>query len=271
MRVKPFNFFRDNVRHIHLNPLPSHWSTEEVHELLRLCPNLVSLYVVFHWQNAELLPILEKMAHVRRWSGNPGDLFGSCSSIDLSHPFFRTITHIDILESVNERKSPYICPWLAALPALTHLGLYNDVPADIWRRLLDQCSQLRILLNFWYEDSVSAHQTASSPPVTDMRYVVTACAYFVDDWEVWARGGTGIWAVADVFVARKRSGEIEGTSLLYSIFFWSETCVISVILLARALLRHASGSLILVHSIGSWRTNSPTRRVMNKVVGDSDN
>jgi hypothetical protein len=64
MRVKPFNFFRDNVRHIHLNPLPSHWSTEEVHELLRLCPNLVSLYVVFQTSTGKTLNFFQSL---RKW------------------------------------------------------------------------------------------------------------------------------------------------------------------------------------------------------------
>jgi hypothetical protein len=218
MQLKSKSFFSDNVRHLYINP-QSRWSPEKISELLRLCPQLVSLFVIGHLLQPTLLPILDGMAQAQRWGGCLGNLFGISSAIDLSHPFFRTVTHIDIFEAVDDENGAQICPGLAALPALTHLCLNNDVPVDIFKRLLEQCPRLQIMLHLWHEVySESARDVANDPRVADVRYVVAVFTDYWSDWEGWARGGTDVWAAADTFVARKRQDEIEGTLLIYFCF-----------------------------------------------------
>ncbi|KAJ7154255.1 hypothetical protein C8R46DRAFT_961262, partial [Mycena filopes] len=154
MHRKPPSFFRQNVRHLYLSP-SSEWSQINAYALLRLCPRIVSLYVDAHWSQPALLPILEHIPHARMWCGSLRDLFGY-RPLDLSHPFFHTITHLDIFEIMNyELNSAEICPALATLPALTHLCLNNGVPVGVLRRLLEQCAHLQVLVDLFHPSYAS--------------------------------------------------------------------------------------------------------------------
>ncbi|KAJ7088695.1 hypothetical protein C8R44DRAFT_892752 [Mycena epipterygia] len=214
MEAKSASFFEESVRHLLLAPIPN-WSDEDVCTLLRLCPRLVSFAISKGcFSRPPSLSILQGMHEVRNWSGSLEDLFGSHTTIDLGHPFFRTVTHMDIFEVVHD-DDIRICPGLAALPALTHLCLNGGTGAGAVRRVLEQCMHLRVLVNMWHKsDNEGAYEIASNPPVTDVRFVVSMFSDYWKDWEVGARGGIDFWAAADMFVARKRRGEIELTCYL---------------------------------------------------------
>ncbi|KAJ6598401.1 hypothetical protein DFH09DRAFT_57403 [Mycena vulgaris] len=219
MRVKPPSFFRDHVRHLLLNPslrLSNRMSDEEHYDLLRLCPRLVSLACLGDFSSSVLLPILQGMSEVCRWSGSLEDLFGSRAAIDLGNPFFRTVTHMGIFDTISN-SDLQMCAGLTAMPALTHLCLsggdlmYGD---DFLRHVLDQCSHLQLLVNVLYTDSDLTEITAS-PPVADVRFVVYLFNnYYAAEWYTGARGGDDFWATANTFVARKRRGEIEASCYL---------------------------------------------------------
>ncbi|KAJ7705484.1 hypothetical protein B0H17DRAFT_1193157 [Mycena rosella] len=158
-----------------------------------------------------MLPILQKMTQARKWAGHLDKLFGTPAAIDLTHPFFRAITHLDIFETVTDNDMAYVS--LAAMSALTHLCLNGQVGEAFSRRVLDDCAHLQVLINMWEEetDAYLPRDIAADSPVSDKRFVV--CLYYADylkDWEVGARGGLDFWVAADDFVERKRRGEIEG-------------------------------------------------------------
>ncbi|KAJ6551283.1 hypothetical protein B0H19DRAFT_1263953 [Mycena capillaripes] len=218
MRTKAASFFRDNVHHLCIT-CRSSWSAAQAYKFLRLC-RPVSLFVLGSFANPDLLPILAGIPQVRMGGGFLGNLFGSYSAIDLSHPFFRTITHLDVFEMVTDKNGEQICSGLAAMPALTHLWLNSiAVYADILRRLMVECPHLQLLLHV-FDTASYGRRAAANPSVTDVRYVVGIRPHYWDDtWERWARRDTNIWAAADVFVARKRRGEIEGgLSVLHALF-----------------------------------------------------
>ncbi|KAJ6598390.1 hypothetical protein DFH09DRAFT_1394599 [Mycena vulgaris] len=217
MRVKLPSFFRDNVRHLWLNPSLS-MSDEELYDLLRLCPRLVSLACFGDFSSPVLLPILQGMSEVRRWSGSLDCLFGSRAAIDLGNPFFRTVTHMNIVGALAMDNSDLqMCGGLAAMPALTHLCQSAALwYGDFLRHVLDQCSHLQLVVNFLHTPDIEvARRIAASPPVADVRFVVYVCDNYWDDWYTGTRGGNDFWAAADAFVARKRRGEIEGMLVLF--------------------------------------------------------
>ncbi|KAJ7088702.1 hypothetical protein C8R44DRAFT_444000 [Mycena epipterygia] len=208
MKTKPPSFFENGIRHLFLAQTLPRWSEEDVCGLLRLCPRLVSLTIISGFAYHPLLPILLGMQQLRRWNGSLKDLFGGSSAVDLSHPAFRNITHMDIFDVVDD----IILPGLATLPALTHLCLNDDVGLRVLQRILEQCMHLQVLVNLWYiSDSEDAREIANSPPVTDVRFVVIVFSDFWTDLEIGARGGTDFWAAADVFIVRKRRGEIDAS------------------------------------------------------------
>ncbi|KAJ7705461.1 hypothetical protein B0H17DRAFT_669126 [Mycena rosella] len=208
MQTNPARFFQDNVRHLLLSPIV--FTEQECLALLSVCPKLVSFYAFGGVLTPAMLPILQDMAHVRRWSSRLSSLFGSVPAIDLSIPFFRNITHIDIFEAVAD--DTQTARGLAALPALTHVGLNNRTRAGVPRRLLNECIHLQVLANIWHVSNfVAARNVAASPPAIDVRFVVCTSGNHCDEWEVGARGGTDFWAAADAFVARKRRGEIDAS------------------------------------------------------------
>ncbi|KAJ7489305.1 hypothetical protein FB451DRAFT_686637 [Mycena latifolia] len=209
MRAKPASFFRDSVRHIFLNS--SAWSVDEVYALLRLCPRLESFYTTGEFSTPAMLPVLRGMLQMSKWGGPLEQLFGTYSAIDLSQSFFRNITHMDLFD-VAHNGDVRISSGLAALPALTHLCLNNNVGVDFLRRVLEDCTRLQILVHLWNPYySEPAREIATNPPVSDVRFVVGVFLNYWDDWEVGARGGTDFWVAADAFVARKRRGEIEAS------------------------------------------------------------
>lgn len=217
IQAKSASFFETSVRHIFL--MGTELSNEEAHALLRLCPRIVSLAIPTPFAKPALLPILQGMTRVRKWSGNLEALFGTYAALDLGHAFFRALTHVDIYDDdIENEEMEKLCPGIAALPALTHLCLSQNVSAVVLQRLLEQCMHLQVLVNLWedaYEDR--AREIASSPPVADPRYMVSVYVSheYLSDWEVGVHGGIDFWAAADVFVARKRRGEIEGTSSIF--------------------------------------------------------
>ncbi|KAJ7715711.1 hypothetical protein DFH07DRAFT_1068461 [Mycena maculata] len=206
MQAKPALFFEASVRHLFLSS-SSKLSVAEARTLLRRCRRIVSLFVLPPFSTGSLIREMT-LTQMKKWADYLGDLFGCYDAIDLSHPVFRSVTHIDISEQVRAGDTR-ICPGLVALPALTHLCLNNDVPVAILRRMLDECAQLQVLVNLWsHHVSGAAYHVASNPPVSDVRFVVVIFTNYWRDWEAGARGHTDFWAAADAFVARKRRCDI---------------------------------------------------------------
>ncbi|KAJ7705480.1 hypothetical protein B0H17DRAFT_1326265 [Mycena rosella] len=187
MQTKPAGFFHKSVRHVAITTLRSQ---EDSYALLRLCTGLVSFSTLGYSFQPAILPILQKMTQMRKWSGHLNQLFGTPAAIDFTHPFFRAITHLDIFDTVtgNDMEA-YVS--LAAMSALTHLCLNGQVGEAFSWRVLDECAHLQVLVNMWEEeiDTHLARAIAANPPVSDKRFVV--CLYYenyLKDWEVGARG-----------------------------------------------------------------------------------
>ncbi|KAJ7458296.1 hypothetical protein B0H11DRAFT_2061639 [Mycena galericulata] len=220
---RPASFYRDAVRHLYLS-----YQFDASPEVLKVFTRTRYLAVtgsrVDSISPSELIPILLGM-DLRRLSLSLEDLFGGREHIDLNHPLFNSITHLDVFDHVASI-APQISPHVTALPALTHLCLNNGVPGHILRALLSDCPRLRVLVNLWGIAS-PARYFARNPPVSDPRFVVGVYSDYKNEWIAGARGALDFWTIAEEFVRRKRSGGIPGLYLLTTIQFRRDLMCIS--------------------------------------------
>ncbi|KAJ7635748.1 hypothetical protein DFH06DRAFT_661564 [Mycena polygramma] len=204
MKSKPSSFFHA-VHHLFIDS-SSELSRQEARDLLRLCAKVTNFAVIGDFSESGLLPILAEM-QIERLSTCLHDLFGSPSDVDLAHPLFLSITHLDIFANLAE---PYMYAQLATLPSLTHVCLNGDVGWDIFRTLLSDCKMLVLLVDLWQPHSdPRAEAFAAEAPFQDDRFVVGVYNKYWVDWEAGAEGREDFWAKAEAFVARKRSGEVK--------------------------------------------------------------
>ncbi|KAJ7172808.1 hypothetical protein C8R43DRAFT_977624 [Mycena crocata] len=199
------NFLGDAVRHLFLDS-PAPWSLEEAQDILKHCTGLVNFAAHAEFCSPTLLPILGGI-HLKRLSCSLVYLFGGRDLVNLHHPAFSSLTHLDIEDNVRDALKIYT--HLPALPVLTHLSLNNSVSWDVVNMLLMRCRRLEVLVNlFPFFRADRAYAAATNPPLNDVRFVV---AVYIDnraEWAAGARGEIDFWALAEMFVAKKRSGEI---------------------------------------------------------------
>ncbi|KAJ7172010.1 hypothetical protein C8R46DRAFT_136219 [Mycena filopes] len=194
MQTKPPEFFSDNVRYLYLGK-QSDWSFQTACALVQLCSNLASLFFDSWWPELPLLTILDGISRVRMWHGSLRRLIDD-DSFDLTHPFFRTITHMNI----SSQTVPIgLVPSLVAMPALTHLCMYRPFgPDSTGSRILEESPRLQLLL--------VRGSSIRNISITDVRYVQVVRG---PKWDDWVAHDHDIWAKAEAFVARKRRGEID--------------------------------------------------------------
>ncbi|KAF8208734.1 hypothetical protein K438DRAFT_1961303 [Mycena galopus ATCC 62051] len=215
-KSKSSDFFHNAVRHLFLDGISTSWTAEEATDLLRLCTGVVNLGAIGKFSNPSLLPILARMK-VQRMAGSLDVLFGDYQSIDLTHQAFSYITHIDIFDEIVSNE-PRISEGLAALPALTHLCLNNDVPLEVLEKSLTDCLRLELLVVlFPLSSTYGVHEWLNKIHISDMRFLAGVFRDYWDDWEKGARGLPDFWTAADAFVAQKRCGAIAADRFLFNV------------------------------------------------------
>ncbi|KAJ7689287.1 hypothetical protein B0H17DRAFT_1135097 [Mycena rosella] len=199
--VKPAGFFHERVRNLFLD---CHLDEEGMREVLSACSGVHSLALFDVGPSA--LPSLGLMQPRRlyAWLTN---LFGGIKLVDLSHPMFARLTHLDLLD---EAIADFPWPDFAALPALTHLSLFQLSSTGVIERVLATCPRLAVLIDMQLSLPVPADRLS----VDDPRFVCVAVTYlnYKSDWVIGTQGGLDFWARADAFVAKKKRGEIKPTS-----------------------------------------------------------
>ncbi|KAJ7064207.1 OPT oligopeptide transporter protein-domain-containing protein [Mycena amicta] len=154
---------------------------------------------------------------------NPQSNIDASPSVDLSHPLFRSVTHLDILDAIDpEDEELADMPWLlngnlgaASLPALTHLS-FNSPPHPVALSSIMQSSfpaggdsTLKVLLIvFTASEAALAFDYVVMCP--DPRVVVATDKDYYANWERGARGSAedDIWLQAEQLVTvTQRSGD----------------------------------------------------------------
>ncbi|KAJ6598093.1 hypothetical protein DFH09DRAFT_1022383 [Mycena vulgaris] len=195
--AKPADFFH-RVRHLYVERFVPDL---ELQEILSACIGIGSL-ALFHG-GPSILPGLAAMKP-RRLSVALECLFPDQQSLDpiTTHPMFTCLTHLDLFGG-----SPHI-RWTNLLPALTHLAM--GCHSSVWTELLSTNAKLVVLIHMQSSDFRTENRISDD----DVRFV---CMLVVDyeygpDWLTGVRGGMDFWARADLFVAKKRRGEIKPSS-----------------------------------------------------------
>ncbi|KAF8212640.1 hypothetical protein K438DRAFT_2009980 [Mycena galopus ATCC 62051] len=188
---------------------------ETINNALLECTGIESLMVQGEWQ-PHLLPILNK-TRPRKLNLSVQDDGSQWAKSTLNQPLFLSLTHLEIFTDPSEQADgEHWDDWwsgLAALPALTHLCLSEELSNDILRPALAECPRLIVAINaFWMPvdaGSLFAAGYAQDLTIEDSRIVVMLVEDCKKDWKTGAGGGEDFWARAEKFVARKRRGEIE--------------------------------------------------------------
>ncbi|KAJ7641988.1 hypothetical protein FB45DRAFT_901512, partial [Roridomyces roridus] len=123
---------------------------------LESCPGIKSLHIIGDNVGPHLLQPLAAMHQLTRLSIDIGELFGNNVNGDLTHPLFRSITHLEILDDTyfpeddeDDLGPDWLTgPALGLLPALTHLALNSAPHPAVVHPILErfQESRLRVLL-----------------------------------------------------------------------------------------------------------------------------
>jgi len=151
---KPADFFKNAVRHLCLDT----YEVNEATRILEICTGVVDLALTSHLAKPELLVNLAKMS-LRRLSTSLSDLFDG--EIDLTHPSFAHITHLDIFDVNNLVE---ICDQIPKLPAITHVALDGElVSTGMVETLLVECPRLRLLILLWMRDKPVSYAAAQVP------------------------------------------------------------------------------------------------------------
>ncbi|KAJ7628241.1 hypothetical protein DFH06DRAFT_1338687 [Mycena polygramma] len=211
--TKSASFWHTAVRHLFLSR-PNDLS-EPRKNIIRNCTGVINLYFnsVFEIRYFDLLgPIcLVKLTLVV-----PRDA-SQCRQL-LQHPNLRFLTHLDLYESTEGTQTWEDWSALAALPGLTHLCVSRQFPSDVLIHAMAECPRLAVAVTgFWaaweHKDAMIFARSLATTKA-DLRMVALLVTSYDGDWRWGARGKVDFWIRAEVFITRKRRGEIDESCYL---------------------------------------------------------
>ncbi|KAJ7081435.1 hypothetical protein C8R44DRAFT_823599 [Mycena epipterygia] len=200
---KPASFFHDRVHHLFVERL----EVDELREIISACSGIRSL--VLYSAGPSILASLGVLKP-RRLCFYLQEIFITTELIDLSHPMFTSITHLDLFDPMHGSDFQWPLSDFALLPVLTHLSLFMFRSPTMGTELLSKCKKLQVLIDM----EGGAFDGDDHPSIDDVRFVsmVLSNDDYEDDWILGTKGGMDFWARADAFVAKKRRGEIKPDS-----------------------------------------------------------
>jgi hypothetical protein len=195
IRAKPPSFFHGAVRHLMLT------SPGNLAEILPVCTSVESLWLL---DLSEPLIQLVEFYPLKRLHTSCGPLL---RLLPPTHRLFSRLTHLEIIRSPDD--ADVACAALIALPQLTHLSFQTFKLIPICQRLLQSAPHLCVLVCLnsnaprweWRGYALQLGQ--------DVRFVVTVREHFIEDWYMGTHGGSDYWSRAEIFIAKRRSGEID--------------------------------------------------------------
>ncbi|KAJ6529920.1 hypothetical protein DFH09DRAFT_1184893 [Mycena vulgaris] len=128
-----------------------------------------------------------------------------------THPSFSHLTHLELLNGLahDDEDDDDPAPWvdLTRLAHLTHLSVDAFTVLAVCPYLLDACKCLRALIVLGSRPrSLSAKLEVLA---TDPRSVGMSLDAYRRDWQRGVLHGVDYWACADVFIAKRISGEVD--------------------------------------------------------------
>jgi hypothetical protein len=124
--------------------------------------------------------------------------------MDPIHPIFSFLTHLEVLGVFTDIEFQALSPKLALLPALTHVALVQVTDTNVATTILSTNPQLKVLICM---QVIGPCYALSFDDVRLVCMLLTDTEYEAN-WITGVNGGLDFWARADLFVAKKRGGEI---------------------------------------------------------------
>ncbi|KAJ7142715.1 hypothetical protein C8R44DRAFT_726045 [Mycena epipterygia] len=208
MDSRPPSFFHDHVRHVSVDLAPD--QMDDILRLFTLCDATVN--VLLFQRCPDLLPRVGVLP-LQRLSAFALYLCAGHTGPDLSHPAFKTITHLDLYGvagvDAGDRRGWEIWSRLAEMPCLTHLSVQNRAFAgNLYYGALRDCKSLEALaVIFSNANILEAFVASYAALATDPRLVMLVVMNRPRDWEMGAKGDEDSWVRVDELVRRRRSGE----------------------------------------------------------------
>ncbi|KAF8145046.1 hypothetical protein K438DRAFT_2028928 [Mycena galopus ATCC 62051] len=195
---KPSTFFRDSVRNLRLG----HNLAAEEALILSACSGIENLWSLMQTS----VTILDFDLPLKRLHCTLHKMFEP-SQIDFSHRFFACLTHLEIFDGTWAMINTDIWSNLTRLPCLTHLAFNDEDYLSIFRTLLPTWRSLQVLAILLTE-RMSLNEYELPELSRDWRVVVIECPAYLDDWSEGALTGLDYWSRAEIFIAKRKSREI---------------------------------------------------------------
>jgi hypothetical protein len=207
MRSKPPSFFHYAVRNICL--LLTDGVKANVETLLGLCTrvhnlSLSSAYGEDDYDSA--MPILLAPLPLTHLYGNLRPIFRSLPSTD---PLFAHITHLCSRNWLGFDDTE-MTSRLSLMPHLTHLSFDFTPFISVCPLVLENCKSLCVLVFLGHPASLWSYREDLAVLRRDIRFVAMLNAWHLKDWQMGTHAGVDYWMRAEDFIAKRRSGEIDG-------------------------------------------------------------
>ncbi|KAJ6527853.1 hypothetical protein DFH09DRAFT_1327963 [Mycena vulgaris] len=129
---------------------------------------------------------------------------------------FSQLTHLEIT-GASGSPQPHdigLSARLLLLPHPSHLAFHESGFVPIYLALLECCRSLSVLVSFTLP-ARCAHVAALAQ---DTRFVLVSRRYYsLKAWQTGVHAGRDYWSRAEAFIAKRRSGEINGASVHFSV------------------------------------------------------
>ncbi|KAJ7851240.1 hypothetical protein B0H14DRAFT_3866359 [Mycena olivaceomarginata] len=201
LKAKPAPFLASTVRHVIVWPAVR--DPTALGSFLELCLGVTNFASLTIFGVPGLLPALGNM-RLQRLSGVIEGLFRDPAkaddnddeviTVDIGHPLFSTLSHLDILDEIDpEGMGPEWLNDLSTLPALTHLSFNNPPNSEILHTMLQACPRIHVFIAaFHVSGKARAHAYVESMSIRDIRFVVATYSDHYGDWELGTKGGADI-------------------------------------------------------------------------------
>ncbi|KAJ7168874.1 hypothetical protein C8R46DRAFT_1092739 [Mycena filopes] len=202
---KPAGFWSNSVKSVFLDEIPT--PDEKITRLFTACKGITRLSS--HLPLNKHLDQLGALHNLRCLNIELAGLFRS-NAIDLAHPLFRNVTHLEALDPPSLLLPPEIFAGLALVPRLTHLA-FNGAP--LYRAMLPfwaSFTHLRSIV-LLHPEALRAGVAREVPPevAADDRFVLIGQTGYQVDWLRGANGGDDFWDIAKAFIKARRAGLVD--------------------------------------------------------------
>ncbi|KAJ7112022.1 hypothetical protein C8R43DRAFT_1242832 [Mycena crocata] len=199
-------FLRNSVRNLLLSGVaPKHHKW-----LLNTCSKVRNLFIADDVALEDFPPV--SSLRLKELHCDLTFLFIGEKDIDFRHGLFAHITHLRLYDYFTSTCDQDLWSGLTLIPHLSHLAVEFCDPVPFLSRLLKTCKSLRVLL---LSDFYVPEPSIFAPLANDCRFVLMLLG-LEQDWQTGIQTGIDVWARAEAFIARRRSGEVPVSNSSFS-------------------------------------------------------